>query len=280
MDIYRRIFKRFRNGTGISGKSADVYLRDQAYAEFQKGLELFGPSHRKEAESHFRAAIALNPGEGVFHLRLATTLEALGNKDEAKTEYEEAIILLPGEGMPHFCLGNMLRSQGNYLGAAAKYTIALQLNLDQDFRNLCSKALAEVGRVPKRNFSTDPKDLANMIISLRDIQKTVHEVHKKLMSNPIRGEINALMMMPMVFQYLKEKVSVPYNSCLEQAKEMFSDSSSLQILKQLELGAPDRSYDINDLPMISRQFETANDALDNLIGILDSRMRGLNSDNK
>lgn len=95
-----------------------------AFAEFGKGLACFSPSQREQALRHFRAAIALKPDEGVFHLRIAATLEALAQLEEALREYHEAIRLMPGDGGPFFCLGNLARSRGHTAGARENYAKA------------------------------------------------------------------------------------------------------------------------------------------------------------
>jgi tetratricopeptide (TPR) repeat protein len=116
-----------------------------AYAEFKKGLDCFDPRLREQALRHFRAAIALKPDEGVFHLRIAATLEALGQIEEALREYHESIRLMPGEGGPFFCLGNLARGRGDLAGARENYVKALSMKLDGPLAGLCRGALAELG---------------------------------------------------------------------------------------------------------------------------------------
>jgi len=123
----------------------------RAWEEFNHGVLLVGPEVRAKAEEHLRAAIALKPDEGVFHLRLGGTLEAMGRRPEARREYEEAARLMPDEGLPHFLLGNMVRDSGALELAAKLYTQALSQRLDPDFRRLCEEALAasRKGREPR-----------------------------------------------------------------------------------------------------------------------------------
>jgi tetratricopeptide (TPR) repeat protein len=120
----------------------------------------------------------LKPDEAIFHLRLAATLEAIGEKDEARAEYEEAIKLMPGNGIPYFNLGNMMRDQGNISTALEYYATALSINLESPFRELCSKAM-----VGLQNSSPTTKREDNIMkeatVSMQAIKKLIEGVGRR-----------------------------------------------------------------------------------------------------
>ena len=80
----------------------------RAWTEFKKGLDNWGPDKREKAAIHFQNSIRLKSVEGIFHMRLAATLEGLGRIDEAKERFEEAIRLMPDERPPCYMMGNLL----------------------------------------------------------------------------------------------------------------------------------------------------------------------------
>jgi predicted O-linked N-acetylglucosamine transferase (SPINDLY family) len=68
------------------------------------------PGHAAEL---LRAAIAVRPGQAVYHNNLGNALRALGQGDEAERAYREAIACDPDYALAHYNLGALLLDLGN-----------------------------------------------------------------------------------------------------------------------------------------------------------------------
>jgi len=63
------------------------------------------------------------------------------------------------------------------------------------------------------------------------------------------------MVMSAAFWFLKEKVFEPFNIILAEAKVLLAEDEEVMRLAPLQLGPPQRSYDVFDMPLVSQQFK-------------------------
>jgi tetratricopeptide (TPR) repeat protein len=216
------------------GRNADK-IRNHAFDEFSKGLECFGAKNREQALKHFRRAIKIKPDEGVFHMRIAATLEALGKIEEAKSEYEKAINLMPGSGEPYFLLGNMQRDQGKLIYAANNYEKALRLNLEPPFDEMCKKALISLQpeKEKNENMETELKEIkSNLLKLIETIYKKLNsfsefEIRMELysLSSPIDKELQ---------RFMKEEIIPFYELSIINLKRLLPDNDIISGLKKIK----------------------------------------------
>jgi tetratricopeptide (TPR) repeat protein len=103
-------------------KSDDTYTRNLL------GLVLCDGAHDyPAAESEFREAIRLNPGEAVTHQNLGVALRRQGKAAAAASAYREAIRLDPNSADAHDGLGTALHGQGMVAEAIGAYREAIRL---------------------------------------------------------------------------------------------------------------------------------------------------------
>lgn len=99
----------------------------------------------KRAAAGIRQALALRPGEAVFHYNLANVLRDAGQLDDAIASYRAALALRPQDADTLLNLGNALAAHGELAAAADSYRALLrhapqqreaQVNLGQVLRAL------------------------------------------------------------------------------------------------------------------------------------------------
>jgi tetratricopeptide (TPR) repeat protein len=116
---------------------------DEAYAAFQRSLEILGPSpmlfdrlartayalgqHDKTLE-YLRASLTLDPRIPGVHAKLATILGKQGKTDEAIKHSRAELEITPDNFIVHTGLAKLLEKQGDDSGARQHYEKALQLN--------------------------------------------------------------------------------------------------------------------------------------------------------
>jgi tetratricopeptide (TPR) repeat protein len=83
--------------------------------------------HWRDAESLFRRALAVHPGNAMAHINLGSALEAQGRPAEALHHYQAALRLQPRRAQVHNNLGNVLDALGRHEEALGHYREALRL---------------------------------------------------------------------------------------------------------------------------------------------------------
>lgn len=97
---------------------------------------------------------------------------------------------------------------------------------------------------------------SELMSSLDELEKQTSEQWLRL-DKPIQGAVVALMVMDAAFQFLEKKVSGPFNIILAEAKVLFPKNEEITKLVPLQLGPPQRSFDVSDIPLVSQQFKEA-----------------------
>jgi tetratricopeptide (TPR) repeat protein len=69
------------------------------------------------AEEHYRAALALRPGDATAQFNLGVVLEDRGRFDEALAMYEATVITVPNHADAHFNAARLYDRGGNYEAA-------------------------------------------------------------------------------------------------------------------------------------------------------------------
>lgn len=86
--------------------------------------------------------------------------------------------------------------------------------------------------------------------------KRTDDYYKKL-DNPMPNQVVALMAMGVAFEFLTFNVANPYNDLIAYLKRTVTDGAEINQLKQLNLGAPAKNFDINSIGLVSEQFQSA-----------------------
>lgn len=128
--------------TEQSTLSLMVAAPNSAYMHELMGLELAKHGHSTEAIANFRVAIKIAPQLPGPHYELAEVLNAsAATRKEAESEYKEALALNPFDEGSECRLGDIAAEEGNIQQAYERYTRAIQLRPDDAQANL---GLAEV----------------------------------------------------------------------------------------------------------------------------------------
>jgi tetratricopeptide (TPR) repeat protein len=272
--LLKRLFGS-RAESSHSGSPDPEGAKKAAYREFEKGLaSALVAEHRPTAEGHFRAAIAIKPDEGVFQLRLAATLEAMGRRDEARAEYGDAARLMPGEGAADFCLGNMARDEGNVVSAREHYVKALRLSLEPPFDAACAQALRELREKSSAPAVTDLPRAQALLADLETLWSKLLEVANRISkAGPVQGEFMAVIVLLGVFNVLKQEIGDQFTSLLEEAREIFPFHPQIQAFPALKLGPPNRGFDVHDIPLVSAQQKEAAVAISGLLKLVHDEVR-------
>jgi len=118
-----------------------------AFAQNNLGLALFDHDQPREAETHYRAALGLNPDLSEAHNNLGVVLTLDQRLSDAIAEYEKALQLKPGYAEAHNNLGFALAGVGRLPEAVAQLNEALRLKPDYaDAHDGLGVALTKMGR--------------------------------------------------------------------------------------------------------------------------------------
>lgn len=91
-------------------------------------IEAREPAGLGAALGHFRAAVALDPGNGELHGYLGSALARASRPDEALAEFRLAVAHSPNFPLAHLNLGIALLSRGSGEGAVAEFATAARLD--------------------------------------------------------------------------------------------------------------------------------------------------------
>ena len=94
--------------------------------------ELVKQKNVREAITHYREAIEINPYYASAHSNLGAALAAQGKDEEAITHYLAAIKIKPDQEEAHSNLGVVLAAQGKSEEAIIHYLAAIKINPDYD----------------------------------------------------------------------------------------------------------------------------------------------------
>jgi len=121
--------------------ATDGYLEGLAWLEQRDHLE--------QAETAFRAGLALDPGHAGCTLQLGVTLRVRGRLREAAVTLDRALRLAPGDPLVHLQLGTLLRAQQRPEAALAEYDAALALAPGHPYiRFMRAGTLQDLNRLP------------------------------------------------------------------------------------------------------------------------------------
>ena len=76
------------------------------------------------------------------------------------------------------------------------------------------------------------------------------------------------------FEFLKVRVSDPFNQILGEAKLLLPRSETVQAVRPLALGPPHRAFDLSDIDMVPSQFQEAVHSIAHLRLLLAEAGRG------
>ncbi|MGE0451504.1 MAG: tetratricopeptide repeat protein [Vicinamibacterales bacterium] len=134
-----------------------------------------------DAVTHFRAALALDPGAS-GHFNLGTALTVAGDLDAAMTEYRAALALRPDYAQAHNNLGSLLVGRGLSTDAATHFQRALQIDpSNADAHYNLGLVLLEQGKVAdgithlKRTTEISPDSPLPMIYLAWLLAATPHD---------------------------------------------------------------------------------------------------------
>ncbi|MDB5893796.1 MAG: tetratricopeptide repeat protein, partial [Rhodoferax sp.] len=110
----------------------------QAELAYNQANQLHDQRRLAEAESHYRQALALQPGYAEAHCNLGLVLQDQGRMAEAQAAYRAALATRPDYALAHHNLGNALQHSGELVAAVACYRRAMALGLASEhlFDNL------------------------------------------------------------------------------------------------------------------------------------------------
>jgi tetratricopeptide (TPR) repeat protein len=100
---------------------------DNAFAEFVVGTALSDAGDDVRASERYQRAIALYPGDPMFHYCYALSLGRLGNLDKAIAEFQEALRLRPQWATAHEMLARAYLVRGDQAAAQAHFDQARQI---------------------------------------------------------------------------------------------------------------------------------------------------------
>ena len=133
-----RAGQRFGVAAGVAGDAV-------AYAE--TGDRLCDQGRYADAESAYRAAIAVSPDFAYAHASLAVPLCAMERYPEADTTCRVAIQLAPSSAIGHHNLGYVFSEQGRHQDALVAYRQAIRLDPDDPAGHLSlGDSLRELGQ--------------------------------------------------------------------------------------------------------------------------------------
>jgi Flp pilus assembly protein TadD len=129
---------------------------DYAEAYNNLGTALHEEEKLEEAVACFGRALALKPDHAEFHNNLGNSLRSQGKLDDAITSYRRAVELQPGNAVAHTNLGNILKDVGQLEESAACCRRALELEPEHvKAHNILGTALTRLRRFEEALASYD-----------------------------------------------------------------------------------------------------------------------------
>ncbi|MBL7074656.1 tetratricopeptide repeat protein [candidate division KSB1 bacterium] len=138
-DIYNYQLSNFGRAASEYRK-AIVLWQERGVEEYYLGYAQLGKAYANlgyasmqqgkldEAEAAYQKAVALSPGEALYHYSLADVYSKSGKLDEAISEFQQAIDLSPESPHYHFSLGYAYAQKKRLEEAMAEYQRAAELN--------------------------------------------------------------------------------------------------------------------------------------------------------
>ena len=117
--------------------------------------------------------------------------------------------------------------------------------------------------------------ITQLLESLKGLMRTTSENGSLIERIPVKGDLESVMLLTVVFNLLKEKVSVPFNSILADAKCLFPGDSAIQNIQMLNLGPPNRAFDVYDIPLVAEQSKEALTAIKYTIELLEQKSKDM-----
>ncbi len=117
-----------------SGSRTAVHDED-AYALFQRGIELIDGSHWAQAAVSLEKARKLEPDKTSIREALGRAYFRSGNYVRAAAEFGAIVELSPTNDYAHFCLARALENQGKRVAARRHFSLACGMRPDRsDYR--------------------------------------------------------------------------------------------------------------------------------------------------
>ena len=108
---------------------------DDAYALFQRGLELLADSHWAQAAVSLEKAKRLEPDKTSIREALGRAYFRSGRYQRAATEFSAVVERSPANDYAHFCLGRSFEKLGDRRGASRHLSLAFGMRPDRkDYR--------------------------------------------------------------------------------------------------------------------------------------------------
>ena len=126
-----------RDASGASSSEARYISR----THYNLAASLARSGDDREAEEHFRQALALSPSFQA-HLGMAVVLKRRGQNAEAIRHLRDAIRIDPAQSVAHEQLGDIFREQGRFKEAAEQYKEANRIQPNAALRQKLNSTLA------------------------------------------------------------------------------------------------------------------------------------------
>jgi Flp pilus assembly protein TadD len=108
---------------------------DDAYALFQRGIELLADSHWAQAAVSLEKAKRLEPDKTSIREALGRAYFRSGRYQRAATEFSAVVERSPANDYAHFCLGRSSEKLGDRRGARRHLSLAFGMRPDRkDYR--------------------------------------------------------------------------------------------------------------------------------------------------
>ncbi len=105
----------------------------------------------------------------------------------------------------------------------------------------------------------DKDSVQQLVQELNKLEQQVSQVHEKTKKygsmRGLEGEMQAVMALTIVFKALKDQFTPGFNTNLSKAKGLFPNQTAVQNMKSLDMGPPDRNFDVYDVPLALEQME-------------------------
>ena len=98
-----------------------------------RGAQFLQSKRYTDAETEYRAAVRLDPGNANLHTALAAAINVDGNPDGAIVEDREALRLDPTNENAHVGIGNALADKGDWDGAASEFRETVRREPDNEY---------------------------------------------------------------------------------------------------------------------------------------------------